>query len=155
MIGAVIGVGRTLARNRRGERHRASAFEQQHDRLVPGEGEDEAALGQPLFGDRHDPRTEIDALAHAQPLRIADKGLPAAKVDALVQRRADFATSATPLEMRRDESRVVQEEAVAGAPPLRQGGLHTLSTNPAIEHNYTTKDTSMICTTTKSKMQHK
>lgn len=62
---AIVRIGRALARDIGGQRHRARALEQQLDRLIPGKGEDEAAVRQPFFGDRFDPRSEIDTFADA------------------------------------------------------------------------------------------
>ena len=57
--------------------------------LIAFEGKREAAILVPCLGNRGHARAEIDLFADAQPLGVADESLPAAKVDALVQRRAD------------------------------------------------------------------
>jgi len=120
VIGPVGFVGPALAGDIGRQRHRARAFEQQLDLLVADKGEDEAAVGKAILGDRRDPRTEVDRFADAQPLGVAHERLPAAQIDTLVQRGADFGVPAMSLKLRRDHACVVEDEAVAGPQPLRQ-----------------------------------
>ena len=96
IVVAVARVGRALAGDIGRQRHPAGALEQQLDRLVAGEGEQEGAVLGPFARHRRHVRAEIDPIAVAEPLGIADEGAPGARPFALVQRRADPRLAAPP-----------------------------------------------------------
>ena len=100
-IAAVGLVGRALAGNIGRQRHAASAFEQDFDRFPAFEQQGPAAIGVARFGNGGDVRAECNAITIAQALGIAHEGLPAAQVDALVQRRADPRLAPLPFELAR------------------------------------------------------
>ena len=67
------------------------------------------------FGDGGHTLAEVDGIALAQPPPVADERLPAAQVDPLVQRRADFRLAAAAFELRGDHAGIVEHQHVAAA----------------------------------------
>ena len=56
---------------------------------------------------------KFDGIAGAQPLGVADEGLPAAQVDPLVQRRANPGIAAPTFQLGRDHAGVVEDQHIA------------------------------------------
>ena len=77
-------VRRTLAGDIGRQRHASGAFEQHLDGLVPFESQAEAAVFGARIGDRRDALAEVDLIALAQALGVADEGAPAPEPFALV-----------------------------------------------------------------------
>ena len=67
------------------------------------------------FGNCADVLPEIDRVASAQPLGIAHESLPAAQIDAFVQRGTDPSFTTAAFELRGDHPRVVEHQHIAGA----------------------------------------
>ena len=120
IVVGVAGVDRPLAGDIGRQRHGAGAFEQQLDRLVAEKAQDETAVIEPGFRLRRNIFAEIDGLADAQAFGVADEGLPAAEVDALVQRRADAGVAAGAGQLGRDHPGIVEHQYVVGAQQTRQ-----------------------------------
>ena len=137
LIIAAVGIVRgALARDIGRQRHRARAFEQQLDRLFARKEEDEAAVGQPVLGECADACAEIDRLADAQPLGVADESLPAAQVDPLVERGADAGVAPSPFELGGDDARIVEDQTVARPQPLRQVAHPGIGHRTASHHKH-------------------
>ena len=120
VIGAVRLVGRALRGDVGRQRHPAGALEQQLDRLVPVEVQQRRAVLGLLDHRRRDALAEVDRVADARPLGVAQERLPFARPLALVQRRADARLAAPPFELGRDDLGVVEHQHVAGPQQLRQ-----------------------------------
>ena len=84
----------------------------------------EAAVVMAFFGRRANAMTKIDAIAGVQAFGIADKRLPAAQVDPFVQRCTDGRIPAPSLKLRRNNPRIVEDEAIALAQHCRQVKHH-------------------------------
>ena len=67
----------------------------------------------PPFGDGVHVRAEIDRVAFAQPLGVADEGLPTAQVDPLVQRRPDPRLPPHTFKLGRNDARIVEDQHIA------------------------------------------
>ena len=126
IIVAVARVGRAPAGDIGRQRHPAGALEQQLDRLLAVEGQQDAAVLAALVGDRGDAGAEIDPVAVAQPLGVADEGAPGARPLALVQGRADPRLAAPALELGGDDPGVVEHQQVAGAQQAPAGRATTM-----------------------------
>ena len=74
----------------------------------------------PLLGDSHDIAPEIDTLPDPQAFGVADKGLPPAQIDTLVQGGPDFGVAPCALQLRRDDACVVENQAIAFAKQVGQ-----------------------------------
>ena len=120
IVAGVALVDRPLAGDIGRQRHGAGAFEQQLDRLVAEKAQDETAVVELCFRLRRNILAEIDGLADAQPFGVADEGLPAAQVDALVQGRTDAGVAAGAGQLRRNDPGIVEDQYVVGAEQARQ-----------------------------------
>jgi hypothetical protein len=120
IVVAVAGVGLAPAGDVGRQRHAPGALEQQLDRLVALEMEQHRAIIGLVRGDRGHAVAEIDAVAVAQPLGVADEGAPVALSLALVQGRADPGLAAQALELGRDDTGVVEDEAIARPQQARE-----------------------------------
>jgi hypothetical protein len=78
-----------------------------------------------------DAAAEVDPVAVAHPLGVADEGAPFARPLALVEGGADPRLAAPPFELGRDDARVVEDEHVAGA---KQRAGRGRSGPPAARH---------------------
>ena len=100
--------------------HPPGTFEQDLDRLFPFEEQHEASIGQTLFSHGGDAAAKFGNIARPEPLGIPDEGLPATKIDALVQRGADFRIAPPTFELCGNNARIVENENIAGPQHLRQ-----------------------------------
>ena len=92
------------------------------------------------LGDGGDFGGERDPLAFLQALGVADEGLPAPRIEPLVQRGADHCSSAacphaTAGELGRNNARVVEHQHVARTQELRQIGDGAVRKRPLARHN--------------------
>ena len=65
------------------------------------------------FGNGGNAGRKRNAIARAQPLAIADKGLPAAQIDPFVQRRADPRFAACAFQLRWNDAGIVEHQHIA------------------------------------------
>jgi len=77
-----------------------------------GEIEREAAVFGAIQGGRRHAGTELDRIALAQALGVADERAPASRSLALVERRADSRFPTRALELRRNHPRVVEHQQI-------------------------------------------
>ena len=84
----------------------------------------EAAVVMAFFGRRANAMTKLNAVTGVQAFGVADKGLPAPQVDPFVQRCTDGRIPAPSLKLRRNNPRIVEDEAIALAQHCRQVTHH-------------------------------
>jgi hypothetical protein len=135
VIAAVGLVGAALARDVWRQRHGSCPFEQDLDRLVARKCQGPAAVGVPLLRQGPDIACEFDRVSLAQSLGIADEGLPAPQIDALVQGRADPRRTAPPLELGGNHAGIVEDQHVSGAEQSRQIPHRAVGEWPLARHH--------------------
>src|SRR5690606_33141556 len=107
------------------------------DRLLAPERQRPAAVVVAPFRRGRDTRRKLEDITSAQPLGIANEGLPPAQVHALVQGHADTCRAATAFELRCNHPGVVEYQYVAGAEKFWQvarGDIEKLSIGLNDEH---------------------
>src|SRR5690606_13997706 len=109
------GVDRPLAGDVGWQRHLPGAFEKTLDGLLAPKRQRPAAIVVAPFRRGRDTRGQLEDITNAQPLGIANGGLPPAQVHALVQGHADTCRAATAFELRCNHPGVVEYQYVAGA----------------------------------------
>ena len=92
--------------------HPACAFEQQIHRLVAGKGERPAAIGVTRFCHGGNACREGNDIAFVQTPGVADKGLPAAQIDAFVQGSADPGVAARAFKLGGNHAGIVEHQHI-------------------------------------------
>ena len=95
-------------------------MQQDFDGFIAFKEQCKAAVVMAFFGLGQDAVAKINAVAHMQALRVADEGLPAAQIDPFMQCRANRRIAPAARKLRRYDARVVEDQAIAFAQPLRQ-----------------------------------
>ena len=96
------------------KRHGSGAFQQHFDRLIARKGQRPAAIWMAGFGNRGHLGGKCDHIANVQAFTVADKGLPPAQVDPLVERRADPGLTAPALKLGGYDAGIVEHQDIAG-----------------------------------------
>ena len=87
----------------------------------------EAAVVMAFFGRRANAMTKLNAVPGVQAFGIADERLPAAQVDPFMQRCADGRIATFPMQLRRYNPRIVEDQAIALAQHCRQVTHHLVA----------------------------